>query len=176
MPVLDMTSIDTSAFSNVTTRGVGTALKTVLAELDSLATVVSRFYALYDAVVGSAAYCTDASISAAVSRVSAGARILVVEDQALNTTVTVSKANLRIELKGGVTVSKGTATTGFSVTASGFEMCGGRVTGFAAAGNKALNFSALATYGKVWGVRFLNNDTDIDDSLADVAQWGNINE
>lgn len=176
MPILDETVINTASFSNVPTKAAEVALKQVLLELDDLAIAASQLLGIYDAIVGSAAYCTHSTISSALAAVSAGARILVVENQTINTTLTVNKDNIEIELKNGVTISKGTATTGISVENTGFSMHGGRIGGFSATGDKAINFTAGGTYGKVWGMRQYSNDTFVDDTLVAVAQFGNIDE
>lgn len=178
MPVLENTKIDTSSFSAVATKAVGTALKVVLKDLDTLGVAASQTLLMYDAIVGSALGCTHTTLASALASVSPGARILLTESVALATAVAVAKANIEIHLKPGVVVSKGAATTGFDVQAAGtgFELHGGKMSGFSAGGDKAVAFNASAVSGKVWGMRFASNDTNVDDSLVDVMQFGNIQE
>lgn len=176
MPILENTKIDTSGFANVTTKAVGTKLKTVLSELDALGASYAAVQKIYDAIVGSGSGATHATLAAAMAAVPAGGRILVTASEALNATVTCSTANVEVDLKPGVVISKGTATTGLNVTASGFKIHGGKISGFSGVGDKAINFTAPATSGMVWGIRFQNNDTDVDDSLATAVQFGNISE
>lgn len=178
MPILENTKIDTSTFLYVPTKAVGTPLKTVLRELDALSVAASQTLLIYNAIVGSGAGCTHSTLSSAITAVAAGARILVTENIALNAAVAVNKLNLEIHLKPGVVISKGTATTGFDVQAGGggFNLHGGKMSGFSAGGDKAIAFNAAATACSVWGMRFANNDTNIDDSAVDVMQFGNIQE
>jgi hypothetical protein len=176
MPILENTKIDTSGFSYVATKAIGTPLKTVLKELDDLASASVAVQKIYDAIVGAGPGCTHATIAAAMAAVSPGARILVVDSSSLSAAIACNKANVEVHLKPGVVISKNTASKAFDVTASGFKLHGGKISGFSAPGDKAVDFSALATYGMVWGVRFLNNDIDVDDTLAPTAQFGNISE
>lgn len=178
MPILENTKIDTSAFVSVPTKAVGTKLKTTLSELDALGTSAAQVLLLYKAIVGSAPGCTHATAAAAIAAVSAGDRIYLTENISLNAALVINKANLEIHAKPGVVISKGSATTGFDVQSGGggFNFHGGKVSGFSAGGDKAFAFDAAAAYCSVWGVRLANNDTNIDDSLVDVAQFGNIEE
>ena len=178
MPILERTKIDTSLFVAVATKAVGTPLKTVLNELDTLGVAASQALLMYNAIVGSAVGCTHSTIASALTAASAGWRILVTESAAINTSLSVAVANIEMHLKPGVVLSKGTATTGISVgaAASGFEIHGGKISGFNGGGDKAIDFNAAATFCKVWGMRFANNSTNVDDSLVDVQQFGNIEE
>lgn len=176
MPVLENTKIDTSDFDYVPTKAVGTKLKQVLAELDALAAGASQVIGIYDGIVGNQSWATHSTLASAVAGLAAGARILVTQNQVLNSSVALSKANMEIHLKPGVVISKGSATTGLEVSASGVEIHGGKMSGFSAGGDKAINYQAAATYGKVWGMRFASCDTMIDDSAVDVVQFGNIEE
>lgn len=178
MPILDLTAIDTSGFAYVPTQAIGTPLKTVLAELDALASAASAVAGIYDAIVGSASWCTHSTLASALTAASAGWRILVIENQSLNAAVNVNALNIEIHLKPGVVVSKGSATTGFNVQAGGggFNLHGGKMSGFNGVGDKAVAVNASATSCSVWGMRFQNNDTNVDDSAVDVMQFGNIQE
>lgn len=178
MPILENTKIDTSTFVSVPTKAVGTPLKTVLRELDALGAAAAQTLLMYDAIVGSALGCTHSTLPSALTAVSAGARILVTENITVNSAIAISKANIEVHLKPGVVISKGSATTGIDVQAAGtgFEIHGGKISGFNAGGDKAIAFDASAVNGKVWGMRFASNDTHVDDSAVDVMQFGNIEE
>lgn len=178
------TQIDTSGFSAVPTRAVGTILKTVLSQLDALvgtnaATILTnqnRILAEYDAIVGAATHCTDATLAAAITRVSAGARILVLDSFALNSAVTVNKDNIEVELKPGVTLSKGSATKAFDVANPGFRLRGGKISGFSGGSDVAVNLQVAATSCVVAEVRFASNTTDVNDAAGTAAIYGCINE
>lgn len=119
----------------------------------------NKILSVYDAIVGAASYCTDTTIAAAITRVSAGARILVLDSFALATTVTVSKANLEIHLKPGVIISAGVATTGFTVSASGLRLHGGKISGF----TTAVDIGASGARTMTRDIWFSGNTTDIND-------------
>lgn len=176
MPILDITAIDTSDFVAVPTQAIDVPLKDTLAELDQLAVSSYALTKVYDAIVGTGLGATHSTIAAAISAVSAGARILVTASEVINTTVAVNKANLEICLCPGVVISKGSATKAFTVTAQGFDLHGGKISGFSAGGNKAVEFASGSEYGKVWGIRFASNTVNVDDSTIDVAQFGIIEE
>lgn len=178
MPILENIKIDTSGFVSVPTKAVGTKLKTVLSELDALGVAASQTLLMYDAIVGSALGCTHSTLPSAITSVSPGGRILVTENITINTAIAIAKANLEIHLKPGVVLSKGSAATGIDVQAAGagFNIHGGKMSGFSAGGDKAIAVNASASSGSVWGMRFQNNDTNVDDSAVDVMQFGNIQE
>src|SRR5438445_434552 len=85
------------------------------------------------------------SLSAATAAVGAGARILVTASEALNTSVTVSTANIEIQLKPGVVISKGSAATGIIVNAAGFVFRGGTLSGFSGGSDKAFDVQSGGT-------------------------------
>ncbi len=176
LPVHGLTTIDTSAFVSVPTIGATTPLSTVLAELDELAKATARLGSVYNAFVGSQPWCTHATIAAALAAISAGQSVYVTESQVMNATVNWNKANTRLHFAPGAVISKGTALVGINVQVVGVEIHGGKMSGFSTAGDKAIQFQAAASAGKVWGVRFSSNDTDIDDSAVAVTQFGNSNE
>lgn len=179
MPILENTNIDTSGFSSVPTQAINTPLKTVLSELDTLGAAAAQVLLLYNKIVGSATGCTHASLPAALATLVAGDRIFVTENQAPTAKYDIGVPNVEIHLKAGVNITKsGAQTKGFDVLAGGggFNLHGGRMVGFSAGGDKAVAVAAAATYCSVWGMRFNTCDTAVDDSLVDVAQFGNIEE
>ncbi len=176
LPVHGLTAIDTSDFVSVPTIGSATPLQTVLAELDELAKATARLGSVYNAFVGSQPWCTHATIAAALAAISAGESVYVTESQTINTQIDWNKANTRLHLAPGVVLSKGTATVGINVQVVGVEIAGGKMTSFSGGGGKAIQFQAAVANGKVWGMRFSGNTTDVDDSAVAVTQFGNSNE
>jgi hypothetical protein len=181
LPAADEIQIDTTDFSAVATQALGVSLKTVLRELDDA--IVSegtlaktRLSHIYDAIVGSASYCTHADIQSAHDALAAGSKILVVESLAVAAPITISKNNIEIELKPGVTLSKSGSNKCFDVTGDGFKLHGGRLSGWNGVGEKAVLLEAAADYAMVYGVRFADNAAEIDDQNETGAFWGNITE
>ena len=93
--------------------------------------------------------------------------VLITEGQVINTTIDLNKSGWRIRCLPGIVFSKGGTTTGISINADAVEWLDGRVVGFTTGGDKAVNFTASGTYGKVIGSRFAaGTDTEIDDTSA----------
>lgn len=133
-------------------------------------------FAHFDAVVGSADYCTHTDLASAIAAVSAGASILVISSLTLNSTVTVNKNDIEISLKPGVVLSKGTATTGILISNSGCRLRGGKVSGFGAGGDKAISIGSGGTSAMLRDIRFTGNTTDVDDANDLASVLGCVNE
>jgi len=149
----------------------------VLAAVQALiSTPSAQINRIFDAIVGTGAGCTHATLAAAIAAVAAGSRILVTESVALAASITVNKANLLIEFKPGVTYSKNSVSKGLIITSGGVRVKGGRFSGFSTSGDKAIEIQAGATYCFVSECRFATNDTDVDDATNTAAIFGNIVE
>lgn len=132
----------------------------------------SRVLAGFDAIVGAESYATDATIAAAITRLSAGARILVLDSFALAAPIAMSKANMELVLKPGVIISAGVATTGFTISAAGCMIRGGKISGFSSfgidVGSGGLRFAAR----DIW---FSGNGTDVNDPNDLATELGCVN-
>jgi hypothetical protein len=105
-----------------------------------------------------------ATINAAVAALPAGSRILVVDSYAPTATEIVSKNNMEIDYKRGVTVTKAVgATYGLQVQASGVRINNGRFVGYIGGGEAGIRVDAASTFCSIIGSRFINNTLDIDD-------------
>lgn len=121
----------------------------------------NRILSIYDAIVGAGSQCTDATIAAAITRLSAGARILVMDSFALASTVAMSKANMEITLRPGVIISAGAATTGFTVTAAGCKITGGKISGF----TNGIDVQSGGDRFMARDIWFASNTNDVNDAL-----------
>lgn len=132
-----------------------------------------------DVIVGSAPYCTHATLAAAVadSGTQVNSRVLLTESYTVPTTITLTKAGWRISAYPGVTYSNGAAGTGFNVQAANIEFSQLRLSGF----TTGMLYQAAAVYGRVWNCIFASNvATQINDSATPagkaVTPIGNITE
>ena len=139
--------------------------------LDEIGTAVEGYSAAiagikaeWDAIVGAdTTIRTHATLQAAHDAVNPGARILVLDSEALAARVSITKANIEVVFKPGVTYSKGSDTIALDVTGAGFRCRGGRFAGFSAGGDVAIRFGTTADFGMVRDARFSNNATDVQD-------------
>lgn len=130
----------------------------------------------FAAICGTEAYCTHADIASALadSAVAAGSRILVVTSETINTTLSMTKANVHLEFLPGVTLTNGSAGTGITVGAAGIRIKGGRFSGF----TTAISISATFQYNFVTECRFAtctNEVTEVDAAPVNVIN-NNITE
>lgn len=147
--------------------------------LESLTDELKGLTGMFKAYVGTVTpggLATHSSITAALAACNPGDRILVLEDQALAGTVQVTKNNIEIQMKPGVTISKSGASTGLQISASGVRLKGGRMAGFNGGADKAILVDAGSTFTMVGEMRFANNTTDIDDASGNVTSYGLTNE
>lgn len=121
--------------------------------------LLNKLQAAFDAIVGAAAYATDATMAAAITRLSAGARILVLDSFALAAPVVMSKANMEIVLKPGVIISAGAATTGFTISAAGCIIRGGKISGF----TNGIDVGASGAQFMARDIWFASNTTEVND-------------
>lgn len=130
----------------------------------------------YDAITGTGDSATDVSIAAALTRLNAnGKRILVGQSEALNATINVTKNDIEFIPKPGVTISKGTAGTGFNVTGTGVRFDRMRFSGFTTV---AVNYAVGADYGFVTRCRFATCTDEVKDNTAGgtITSQANITE
>lgn len=113
----------------------------------------------YDYVVGSShRLCTHKSLKQllADANVAAGSRVLVVDNETVDTSaIAITKANLEIKFKPGVTLTAGTSTTGMTVASSGVTIDSARFDGF----SYAIIILPGGDYGMVFRPRFINIGT-----------------
>ena len=130
----------------------------------------------YTAICGAGAYCTHANLAAALadSAVVAGSRILVCDNQTINTTISVAKANITIDFLPGVTFTKGSADPCITFDAAGTRLKGGRFSGF----TTAITISSTFQYNFVTECRFASCTTDVNeaDSAPNNIVTNNITE
>ncbi len=119
-------------------------------------------------LVGSAAYCTHATLAAAVADAGLGTnlRVLLTESALISSTIHLSKAGWQIEALPGVTYTKSGIATGISCEANGVEISRLRLAGWSTGGDIAITGTAAWTYGRVLFCNFSNCDTEIDTSAA----------
>lgn len=134
--------------------------------------------AVYQARVGAGAEATHATIEAVMADggVANGARILIMDNRTVNTTaIVVSKSRVTLEFMGAVEYTKGTAATGFNITAEGVKVIGGRFLGWTAGGNKVFLLSVGAEYCVFRDCRFAVSTTqEIDDSAVNAGKTPRI--
>jgi hypothetical protein len=144
--------------------------------LASYQTELSQSYAGFVGGSAISGYSVWADINAAVAAVSAGARVLIVANLTLNSTQQITVANTEWVCLPGVTISKGSATTGVQLSAAGIKMRGCRLSGFGTAGDKAILIDAGSNYSTIADTRFSGNVTDISDANGKTSAVGLVNE
>lgn len=121
----------------------------------------------YDAIVGADPGATHPTLQDAINAASAGWRILVLDDETINTRISVNVSSVEIDCKPTVTFTKGADTVGIEISGARVKFRGGRFVGFTVGGDKAFNLIAGADYCKLSDQTFtLNTDTEIDDSAV----------
>lgn len=131
----------------------------------------------YDWVVGVGG--THATINALIadSNVVAGNSILVTSPQTLTVMQDITKSDLYFDFKPSAVYSKGlTLVTGIKVNADRVTIRGGRFTDWATGGDKAIQIAAGKKNNLIYGSRFANCDTGIDDLGTNSALGLNIDE
>ncbi len=134
------------------------------------------------AIIGSANYCTHATLAAAVADSGLGTniRVLLAESANIASVINLTKAGWKIEALPGVTYTKTGGTTCISVQAANIEINRLRFATWSTGGDKAITYTAGGTYGRVLFCNFLNCDTEIDDASAPANKkpiiLGNISE
>lgn len=131
-----------------------------------------------DVIVGSAAYCTHATLTAAVadSGVGSNINVLVTESLTLASTINLTKSGWKIFFAPGVTYTSGAATTGISMQAANIEVWRARFSGF----TTAITCTSAWTYGRVLFTNFATCTTEVDTASAQAGKLpttlGNITE
>lgn len=151
--------------------------------LESITDEIVGLTALFDAYVGSGVLATHANLQDAHDdgAIVPGSRILVLDSEALDSTVLLTKAELHIEFKPNVTYSKGggAPTIGISVGASahGTRILWGRFAGFSGGGEAAIDVNVAANYVMLRDMRFSNNTSDVEDNgNTTLSSEGHITE
>lgn len=132
----------------------------------------------FDAVVGSGAYATHASLSAVLldANIANIKNILVIDHPVIDATIVLNQANVRIEFKRSATLTKGAAATCLQISENGCEILGAKFSGFSAVGNKAVEILATKKNNLVFGCRFFDCVTDIEDNGDNNTLQANIVE
>lgn len=133
-------------------------------------------------VVGSAAYCTHATLAAAVadSGVGTNINVLLTENYSVTSTIHLTKAGWHISAVPGITYTKSGTSTGISCEANDIQIIGLRFSSWSTGGDKAITCTSAWTYGRVLFCNFFGCDTEVDDSSAQAGKLpvtlGNISE
>jgi hypothetical protein len=131
--------------------------------------ILAKISGLFDAIVGSAGYCTHASIGAALAAFPTGkARIYVVENQALNATVSISVDDIELIFKPGVVISNAGAGTAITTVGANTKIVGGKFTGF----TNGIEVGAAAARCKLRDIWFNSNTTDVLDNSDNATVIG----
>lgn len=129
----------------------------------------------YDAVVGAAAGATHATLQAAITAASSGWKILVLDDETINTRITVNVSDIEIELKKGVTFTKGTDTVCFETSSARVKITGGRFVGFTTGGDIVYKLLAGADYCQIRDSIFVvSTANEFDDSAVTAGKIPDI--
>lgn len=130
----------------------------------------------YDAIVGSGG--THATLAAAIAAASAGWKILVISNETISAGVVIDVANIQIDFKPGVTLSKGgSATEALDIDGvEGVRINGGRISGFNAGGNAGIRIRSDANYAMIRDTRFDDCTAAIDDSSSTSSIVGTLEE
>ena len=136
------------------------------------------FALTYGAIVGSADGCTHATLAAAIAdvAVTAGMRILITENYTVNTSsISISKANMKINFLPGVTYTSGSSATGITCNAAGIRINGGRFSGF---GTAAIDIASTFNYCFITECRFASCTVEVleSDATPNNVIMGNITE
>lgn len=125
----------------------------------------------YDAIVGAAAGATHATLQDAIDDAGSGWRILVLDDETVNTRIGVNISDIEIDFKPGVTFTKGSDTVGLEISGARVKIKNGRFVGFTTGGDIALKFVSGGDYGLVFGTGFgVGTDTEVDDAGVTVGK------
>lgn len=135
---------------------------------------LDNFNSAFQFVVGSGSGMT-ADLATAITNAAAGDRILVTEDDSIDSTIQITK-RLEIYFKPGVTYSKGSAGTGIEITADNVVIRQGRFTGFNGGSDIAIQVANSASHTKLRDIGFASNDKNIDDLGVNTTVGGIVNE
>ncbi len=133
-------------------------------------------------VVGSADYCTHATLAAAVADAGVGTnvRVLLTESATISAIIHLTKAGWQIDALPGVTYTKSAVASCISCEADKLIIQNLRFSGWSTGGDKAVTGTSGWTYGRVLFCNFLNCDTEVDDASAPANKkpvtLGNITE
>lgn len=134
------------------------------------------------AIIGAEAYCTHATLAAAVADSGLGTniRVLLVDSQNISATVHLTKAGWQIDALPGVTYTKSGVVSGISCEAAGVQITNLRFAAWSTSGDKAVTGTSAWTYGRVMFCNFNNCDTEVDTSNCTAGKiavtLGNITE
>ncbi len=139
---------------------------------------MQKWAAFYDAVIGSADYCTHATLTAALAdtALTTNVRVLLTASATLAATYAMSKAGWRVDALPGVTLTAGVATVAFTVTAARCQFKGIKFVGF----TTGVLLSSGATYARIADCYFATTTTNVNDTAVAGSTgpsiYGNIDE
>ena len=110
---------------------------------------------------------THSSLKSALDNASAGARILVTEDEAITAIPQVNVNNVEIIFMPGVTISKNGVASGLQISANDCVLRNARFLDFSTAGDEGVLIDSGALRTFIDGVRFNNCFTNITDAGTD---------
>ncbi len=166
-----------TAYNDAAVIPVDSGVQTFKMSKAKMAQGMQKWAAGYDAVVGSADYCTHANLAAALAdaALTTNVRVLVTTSQTLAATIAMSKAGWRVFGLPGVTFTAGVATTAITVTAERCEIRGLKFSGF----TTGVFLSTGGGYARIADNYFVSTVTSVDDSgVVGVSGsiYGNIEE
>jgi hypothetical protein len=134
----------------------------------------------YDKVVGDVAKfgVTHGTLKAALDAAVDGDKILVLQDETINTgeVPVVDNQNIEIVFKRGVTFTKGTAAIGLQIDDSDCKVVNGRFKDFSSGGDVAVVNSAGSDRTMLRDLRFNNCDTNFSNLGSKFSETGTIEE
>lgn len=132
----------------------------------------------FDAVVGAGAYASHATLNAVMADLNAAniKSILVVDHPAIDAVQVINQPNVRIEFKRSAVLTRGLSTKGIQINADGCEVIGAKFSGFSTAGDKAIEIVAAKKNNLVFGCRFFDCETDIEDNGDNNELQANLKE
>lgn len=143
--------------------------------LDEVGDFLAGYGEIYRAIVGTQDICTHATLAAALadSSVVPGDKILVLEDQIVNTTVQVTKNFIEIEFHKRASFIKGTASTGLQISALNCKITGGRFQNWTTA---AILIDAASKNCMLRDITFVTNTVEVTDNSTNTSIVGCITE
>jgi len=129
----------------------------------------------YDAVVGTIPQANYSTLEAALTAASDGWKILVLEDETIDSSPTVTNDNIEIVFKKGVTFTKGTATIGLIIQGDFCKIVNGRFKDFSSGGDYGLHLDG-SDWADITGIRYNNCDNDFLDEGTNTIHLYSITE
>lgn len=142
--------------------------------LEEVTDLLNGILGVWDAIVGSSDAATHATLALALAdaTIVSDSRILVLDAQALATTVQVSKNGIEIDFHPRATFSNNGAGTALQILGDRVKVRNGRFTGFTV----GIEVDASADYTRLVDNSFNTVTTPIDDNASTTVEYGTIVE